>query len=122
MLRNLSFCSFASFLIVSLILFTNKLDSLRDLTIFIISSTSSFEIINIVIPNPEIFLCIPASVGGATDANPNSIKTVLAYGVSTFFIKGKPVFSNSPRGLPRIPPDSPFLDSHFALVHQNFAL
>ena len=89
MLKNLTFCSFASFLIISLTPFTNKSDSSRDLTIFMISSTSSFEIIHIVIPNPKIFLCIPASVDDAADVNPNSIKTVLAYGLSTFFIKVK---------------------------------
>ena len=35
--RNRPSCSFASFLIFSLMLFTSKPDSLRDLTIFMIS-------------------------------------------------------------------------------------
>ena len=43
--RNPPFCSFASFLILSLIPFINYPDSLCDLIIFIISSISSFEII-----------------------------------------------------------------------------
>ena len=46
------FCSFASFLIVSLIPYINNSDSSSDLNIFIISFTSSSEIINAVIPNP----------------------------------------------------------------------
>ena len=43
---------FASLLIVSPIPFVNDLDSSSDLNIFIISSISSFEIINAVVPNP----------------------------------------------------------------------
>ena len=46
-LRNLPFCSFSSFLIVLLAPFIYKPDSLRDLTIFIISFISSFEVINV---------------------------------------------------------------------------
>ena len=50
--RNPLFCSFVSFLIVSLIPFTNNLDYTSDLTTFIISTISSFEIINAVVPDP----------------------------------------------------------------------
>ena len=50
--RSPPFYSFASFLIISLILFISNHDSSSDLTIFIISSTSSFEIINYVVPDP----------------------------------------------------------------------
>ena len=39
-----------------------------------ISSISSFEIIEVVIPNPEIFLCIPVSAADATADNLNAIK------------------------------------------------
>ena len=53
--RNLCFCSFSSFLIVLRTRFINKPESLRDLSIFIISFTSSSKIIN-VIPNPKYFL------------------------------------------------------------------
>ena len=37
--------------------------------------------------------------------NPNGIKTLLANCLSRFFIKGKPVFSNSPNDLPEKSPD-----------------
>ena len=64
-----------------------------------ISSISSFEII-VSASNQRIFLCIPVSTN-----NPNGIETLVANGLNTFFIKGKPaVFSNGPKSLPRIPP------------------
>ena len=47
-LKNLPFCYFVSFLIVSLIPFTSNPDSSSDLTILIIFSISSFEIITVV--------------------------------------------------------------------------
>ena len=50
--KNPLFCSFASFLIVSLIPFTSNHDFSRDLTIFLISSISSFEIAKAVVPDP----------------------------------------------------------------------
>ena len=99
-LRNPLFCSFASFLIVSITPFIYKPYSPRDLTIFMISFTSSFEIINVV---------ITVSVADATAVNPNGIKTLLANGLSTFPIKGNPVFSNGPKSHPRNPPDCPVL-------------
>ena len=58
---------------------------------------SLFEIINVIIPDPNIFSWIAISI--ATAVNPNGIKTILAYGLSTFFIKGNPVFSNGPKNL-----------------------
>ena len=42
------------------------------------SSTSSFDIISVVVLDPKIFLCIPASVADAAAVNPNGIKTLLA--------------------------------------------
>ena len=48
MLKNLSFCSLASFLIVLLKRCIVKPMSSRDLTIFMISSISSFEIISVI--------------------------------------------------------------------------
>ena len=92
--RNPPFCSFAPFLFVSLIHFIINPDSSSDLTIFIISSISSFEINNAVVPDP--------SVGDAGDINPNGIKTLLANGLSTFSIKGNPVFSNGPKKYSRL--------------------
>ena len=74
----------ASFLIVSLTHFVNKPDSSRDLIIFIISFISSLEIINVVVPDPNIFSWIAASVVDATAVNPNGIKTLLADGLRLF--------------------------------------
>ena len=51
--KNLPFCSIALFLIVSLISFISNPYSSSDLTIFIISSISSFEIINAVLPEAK---------------------------------------------------------------------
>ena len=52
------------------------------------------------------FLWIAASVADAAAAvNPNSIKTLLANGLSTFPIKGNPFFSNGLKSLPKNPPD-----------------
>ena len=45
------------------------------------------------------------SVADAAVVNPNGIKTLLANGLSTFFLKGNPVFSIGPNILPRNPPD-----------------
>ena len=82
--------------------------SSRDLHIFMIPSISSFKIINIFrfakskgcIPDPKTFLRITASVDDSAVVNPNGIKTLLGDGVSTFFIKSKPVCSNGPTSLP----------------------
>ena len=56
-----------------------------------ISSISSFEIINVAIPAPKMFVGKVASVADAV-VNPNGIKALLANAFSTFFIKGKQVF------------------------------
>ena len=47
--RSLPFCSFVSFLIFALIYFTSNPDSSNYLTIFVISSILSFEIINTIV-------------------------------------------------------------------------
>ena len=57
------------------------------------------------------FFLIAVSVADATPVNPNGIKTLLANGLSTIFVKGKAVFSNSLKGLQRIPPNCNVLDS-----------
>ena len=95
---------FASFLIVLLTPFINKPDSSRDLTIFIILFIFSLEIIYVVIPDPNIFLGIAASVANATVVNPNGINTLLDNDLSTFPIKDNPVFSNDPKRLPKVNP------------------
>ena len=53
---------------------------------------------------PNIFLWIATSVAKAAAVNPNNFKSLLANGLSTIFIKGKPVFSYGPKSLPKIPP------------------
>ena len=40
------------------------------------SSISSFDIISVVVPNPKIFLCIPASAADTAAVNPNGIKAL----------------------------------------------
>ena len=56
MLRNHPFCSLASFLIVSLTPSNNNPESSRALTIFVMSSISSFYIISVALwPDPQIF-------------------------------------------------------------------
>ena len=81
MLRNTTFCSFSSILIVLLTPFINKPDSSKDLAIYMISFISLFEIINDVCcaKSEE---CIPDAAAG----NPNGIKTLVTNGLSTFFI------------------------------------
>ena len=78
------------------------------------SPISLFEIIKFVLlllPDPKIFLCIPASAADAAAVNPKSIKTLLANGLITFFIRGNPVYSNGPKSLPRNPPDCIIFDN-----------
>ena len=56
--------------------------------------------------DPNIFLRIAASVAASAAAvYPNGIKTLLANGLSTFSIKGNPVFSNGSERLSKNPPD-----------------
>ena len=65
-LRNPPFCSFTSFLTDSVTPVNNNPESSRDFTILIRSSMSLFDIISVVWPpDPNIFLCIPASVADA---------------------------------------------------------
>ena len=81
---NLHWCTF------------NKSDSLSNLIIIIRSFIFSSKII-VVTPDPNIFLWIAASVTDAAAVNPNGNKTLLANGLSTFPIKGNPVFNTGPR-------------------------
>ena len=50
------------------------------------SFISSFEIIKVVVPDSNIFLCIPASVADAATVNPKEIKTLLTNGLIAFFL------------------------------------
>ena len=123
--RNPHFCPFGSFLIISPILFSIKTDSSRDLIIFMIPYISSFEITSAVMLNSKILFWIAASVADAATVNPNSIKTLLANGLSTFSVKEKAVVSNSPKSLPRNPPDYPisckWVFENFTLADELFA-
>ena len=72
------------------------------------SSISSFDIISVaLLPDPKIFLCIPADVA----VNSNRIKTLFAHGFIKSFINGSPAFNNGPRNLPRNRPDCIILDN-----------
>ena len=53
------------------------------------SFISSFEIINVVLPDSSIFLLVAESVADTTAINPNGIKMLLANSLSTFPIKDK---------------------------------
>ena len=72
-----------------------------------ISFISSLQIINVVILKAESegrrtttlskhFLWIAASVADDAAVCPNAIKTLLANGLNTLFLKGNPVLSNGP--------------------------
>ena len=63
------------------------------------------------------FLWSPASVVDVVVVNHKSLRTLLTYGLSKFFINGEPFFSNDRRSLPRNPPDCTILDSW---VFNNF--
>ena len=81
--------------------FFNKPDSSKDLTIYMISFISSFKIIDAVTLNQRVVLHIPACAADTAVVNRNGIKMLLANGLSTFFIKGTPVFCNWQKRLPK---------------------
>ena len=72
-LRNHLFCFLASFWIVSLTPFNNKPKFLKYLTILIMSSISSFDIISVAVPDLNTFLCMPAPAADCATVNPNEI-------------------------------------------------
>ena len=65
------------------------LESSRDLTILIMPSILLFDIVSVayegLLPDPMIFLCIPASASDAIAANLKGIKKLLANVLMTFF-------------------------------------
>ena len=61
--------------------FNNNPESSRDFTILIRSFMYLFDIISVVFPDPNIFLCIPASAADAAAVNPKGINTLFANGV-----------------------------------------
>ena len=48
------------------------------LSILMMYFISSFDIIGVVLQNPNIFLCIPASAANAAAFNPKEIETIFA--------------------------------------------
>ena len=72
-----------------------------------ISLISLLEIINILVPYPNIFLWIAAAIADTVAVNRNSVKILLANDFNTFFLKGNPVFSNGFKSLPKNPPHCP---------------
>ena len=64
-----------------------------------ISLISSLEIINVIMLDRNISLWITGSAADAATVDPNSIETLLANGVRTFFTKGNHVFSDGPKNL-----------------------
>ena len=54
-----------------------------------ISFISSLEIVNVILPDLNIFLWIVGCVANVTTVNINGIKTLLANCLSTFLIKDK---------------------------------
>ena len=109
--RNNPFSFLASVYIVSLTPFNNKPESSRELTMLIKFFISSFDIISVVVPDPKIFLSIPASAANTAAVSPNRIKTLLTNGVITFLINGSPVCNNGPRSLLKTPPSCIILDN-----------
>ena len=63
----------------------------------------------LLLTDSNIFLRIAASVADAATVEANSIKTLLANGLNAFFIKGNPVFRNSPKSTPKNSADCPIL-------------
>ena len=56
-------------------------------------------------------MCISASAADAAAVNPNRLKTLLVYGLTTFLINCSPAFRNGRGSLPRNPPDCIILDN-----------
>ena len=75
-------------------------------------------------PDPNIFLWIAAFAVAAAAVNQNGIKTILANGFSTIFIKGIPDFSNVPKSPPKNLPDCSILCNwifdNYTLVDELF--
>ena len=74
------------------------------------------EVINIVKLDPNIFLCMAASIADSAAVNPNGIKKALANGLSTFPINGNPGFNNGPKILIKILPIVEFYVIEFFII------
>ena len=92
--------------------FNNKPQSSSDFTILIRSSLYLFDTIGVaLLPDPNIFLCIPASAADAAAVSHKGINTLLANSVITFFISGNPAFNKGPSNLPKNPSDCIIFDN-----------
>ena len=65
--------------------------------------------------DPKIFFWVAASVTDAVAVNTNGIEMLLANGLSTLFIKGKPVLSIGHMGLPNNSLDCPKNSPDYAI-------
>ena len=73
----------------------------------------------------RLFFWVPASSDGDAGAvNPNSKGTILAWGLSTFLVNGKPIFNTGPRKLTKNPANWMILDicgfSNFTRIAELF--
>ena len=62
-----------------------------------------------MVPHRKIFLEIAAPVTDTSSVYPDDIKILLCNVLSTFPIKGNPIFINGPKSLPKNSPDCPIL-------------
>ena len=73
---------------------------------------SLFDIISVVLlPHPNIFLCIPASAADAAAVSSKETNTLLGNGVIALFINGNPLFNKGPSNLPKTPPKCIIFDN-----------
>ena len=86
---------------------------------------SSFEIINVLTPDSNMFLEIAASVTDVAAVNPNAMNSLLGNGLSTLSIEGNLAFSNGPKSLPKNTAGCPILCKwvfdNFILADESFA-
>ena len=90
------------FVFLSVLWVLSFVNNSRVLTIFVISSTSSSDILNIAIPERKTSLCIPASAADSVAVYSDGVKAILDNVWSTFFINGNPNFIDGLRSLAKI--------------------
>ena len=86
------------------------------------SFISLVEIIDVVLPDLNIFLWKVASIADPAASNPNGIKTLLSNGFITFSIIDNPAFNNSPKSQLKNPPNlCNWVFDNFVLAEKLFA-
>ena len=75
------------------------MESSRAWTIFVIPFNSSFEVINFVVPEPCIFIWIPALIAEVAAVIPNVAKTFFAKGIATLINGLANLVNNDPKNL-----------------------